>query len=98
MQSLRKWWVIALLAAAGAGACLALILSFILRIVHNELPWGEGDGVRQIYQLVGQFYGQGFFAGFFLCFCLIIAAIAINTWVEESRAARREVLMATAAE
>lgn len=98
MRSVKKWWIIALLAVAGAGACLTLILSFVLRIVRNELAWGEGDGVRQMYQLVGQSYGQGFVAGFFLCFSLILIAVAVSAWFDQRRTTRRATVMTTAVE
>ncbi|MDH3626131.1 MAG: hypothetical protein OEV00_02175 [Acidobacteriota bacterium] len=88
MQRVTRWWAVAMVAVAGAGICLTVITAFFLRIIRNELPWNNGDGARQLYQLVGESYGKGFTAGFFLCFSLTIVAIAISAWVEQIRSAR----------
>ena len=84
-------WIAILLAVAGTGICVTSLVSFVVTIVQNDLPWSPGQTIREHYIAVGESYSQGFTVGFFLCFSLIVLAVSAAALVER----RRRVLRAT---
>ena len=76
--SRRKRWAMGLIAGTGATVTVVMILTFVLGIVQNSLPWSPNYTVREHYVAVGDSFSQGFMAGFFLCFFLSLVALAIG--------------------
>lgn len=67
--------MIAVVPLAGVAVCVIAVVSFVLTIVQNTLPWSPRQTIRDHYLAVGASYSQGFLAGFFLCLFLVLAGI-----------------------
>ena len=74
----RQRWTLGIIAATGATVTATLILTFVLGIVQNSLPFGADWTVREHYLAIGDSFSQGFMAGFFLCFFLSLVALAVG--------------------
>ena len=75
---LARRFLMALVPIAGVVVCLIAVLSFVLTIVQNLLPWSPTQSIRDHYLAVGQSYSQGFMAGFFLCLFLMLAGVVVS--------------------
>lgn len=73
----------------GTVLCVLTLVRFFDEIVGNRIPWRPLLSAREHYLAVGGAFSRGFSTGFFLCFFLMLAAVAIGTWVEQRREARR---------
>jgi hypothetical protein len=82
-------WVCIVLGIAGVLLSAASFSGVIQTIRTNGLTDGEPVGLREHYLQVGAFYSRGFTTGFFLCFSLMLVAIAIGTWYDERRKAKK---------
>ncbi|MHC5025071.1 MAG: hypothetical protein ACYTGG_14405 [Planctomycetota bacterium] len=79
-----------LVSGLGVLLCVAALAGFVLTIEHNNLPWAHGgESVRDHYTGVTDSYAQGFLVGFFLCLFLMMAAIALRSWVFQKIEANR---------
>lgn len=72
-------------AVPGAAVCLAALSGFLLKILRNDLPWGDSSGIRDHYLGVGAAYSTGFVTGFFLCFFLVLIALVTGLRFERRR-------------
>ncbi len=71
-----------LVAVAGMGVCLVALVGFMMTVLQNNLPWHQGQDIREYYQAVGESYSQGFMIGFFLCFFMTMVAVSLSAWFE----------------
>ena len=75
----RKSRVLTLIVAiAGAGLCLLSLVTFVVTILNNTIPWHPNQSIREHYLAVGRSYGDGFLVGFFLCFFLVMIAVGVT--------------------
>jgi hypothetical protein len=65
--------------------CVGAIQGFLLRFLHNELPWQPDEDLREHYGAVGAAYSEGFAVGFFLCLFLTVAAVGVVAWLDRRR-------------
>jgi hypothetical protein len=84
MTSRQRTLAILIGVLGAIGSCFALV-SFLLKIRHNQLDIPHAPTAQSFYQSVGVAYGDGFVAGFSLCFFLTLLAVAIGTWFESRR-------------
>jgi len=78
-------WIAIMLAVAGTGVCITALVSFVVTIVQNDLPWSPGQSIREHYIAIGESYSQGFTVGFFLCFSLTVLAVSAAALIERRR-------------
>src|SRR4029453_12946784 len=76
-----------LVGAAGALACGAFIVRFVLAYRDNMLGWKQGMTPPEFYDALGRHYGQGFLAGFFLCLCLMVVGVGLQSYRGPGRGA-----------
>jgi len=75
----RKNRVLTLIVAVvGAGLCLLSLVTFLVTILNNTVPWRPNQTIRDHYLAIGRSYGDGFLVGFFLCFFLVMIAVGID--------------------
>lgn len=75
----RKSRVLTLIVAlVGAGLCLLSLVTFVVTILNNTVPWRPNQSIRDHYLAIGRSYGDGFLVGFFLCFFLVMIAVGID--------------------
>ena len=67
-----------IVAIAGAGLCLLSLVTFLVTILNNTIPWHPNQSIREHYLAIGRSYGDGFLVGFFLCFFLVMIAVGID--------------------
>jgi hypothetical protein len=80
------------LAVSFAGLTLALraFLGFVRAVAGNSIEGGAALlRLPEYYRQVGAYYSRGFITGFFACYCLMMVAIIVGTWVDEIRRTRR---------
>jgi hypothetical protein len=65
-------------AVVGAGLCLLSLVTFVMTILNNTVPWRPDQTMREHYLAIGRSYGDGFLVGFFLCFFLVMIAVGID--------------------
>ena len=87
------------LAVSLAGLTVAVVAfsRFIRSVIHNAVDGGPAlTRFPEYYRQVGVYYARGFSTGFFVCYFLMLFAMIVGSWVEETRRSRR-VARATAA-
>lgn len=81
--------LVLILAVPGTAVCLLALGGFLLKFSRNGIPWRPLLSQRDHYLAVGGAFSRGFATGFFLCFFLMLVAVAVGTWFEQRREARR---------
>ncbi len=81
--------ILLLLAVPGTIGCVLALAGFFREIIGNRVPWRPLLSPREHYLAVGSAFSRGFVTGFFLCFFLMLVAVAVGTWCDQRRAARR---------
>ena len=78
------------LSFAGLAVSTAALLRFVRSVALNALDGSPRLAHNPEYYLqVGAYYSRGFTTGFFACYFLMMIAILVGSWVDESRKARR---------
>jgi hypothetical protein len=90
-------WLCIVIGATGVALSALNFSGMVETIRSNGLTSGEPVGLREHYLQVGAFYSRGFTTGFFFCFSLMLVAVAVGTWYDERRKARRAVASAVLA-
>ena len=96
-MQVRNPWITVLLALAGVGVCLRLVIGFVLTVMRNQLPWAPDQSIQDYYLIVGDSYSRGFSVGFFLCFSLIVVAVVAAGMVEKRRGRKAQMTPAPSA-
>jgi hypothetical protein len=82
-------WIVAAIGFVGAAGCTVAVGLFLLKMLHNGLPWRFDQTAREHYLAVGRAYSGGFATGFFLCFFLTLLVVAGAAWIGQRRGRAR---------
>ena len=75
---------------AGLSVSALAFLRFIRSVIHNAVEGGQAlTRFPEYYRQIGAYYARGFTTGFFVCYFLMLFAMIVGSWVEETRKARR---------
>jgi len=82
-------WVLIVVGFAGILLTSAGVVDAIQIFQTNGVTHGDPVGLRDHYLQLGTFFTRGFTTGFFFCFSLMLVAIAVGTWYDERRKAKK---------
>lgn len=80
---------VAAVSLMGLVVATTTLVRFLRAVAANALPGGPSlTRYPEYYRQIGAHYASGFTTGFFVCYFLMLLAMIVGSWVDETRRAR----------